>query len=133
MVAAHRALGIAAQLQLAETHVEGVIQQQAADEWLPDAQNQFDRLRRLNQADDAGEYTEYAPLGAARHETWRRRFRVEAAIARTTRYAEHRRLSFEAEDAAVRVRLAEQNAGVVHQVASRKIVGAVDDDVVVAE
>ena len=58
--------------------------------------------------------------------------RIEAAIARAVLGREHRRLSVEAEDAAVHVRLPEQHAGVVHQVARREVVGAVDDDVVVA-
>src|SRR5207247_5344757 len=43
---------------------------------------------------------------------------------------EHRRLAIEAEDAAVDVRLAQQNAGVVDEVARREVIGAVDDNVV---
>ena len=46
---------------------------------------------------------------------------------------EHARLPLEAEDAAVDVRLAEQGARVVDQVAGREVVGAVGDDVVVLE
>ena len=40
---------------------------------------------------------------------------------------------FEAENRAVHIRLAEQHAGIVHQIARREIVRAVDDDVVVLE
>ena len=60
----------------------------------------------------------------------RRRLRIQAAVARTVLRREHRRLSLEAEDAAVDVRLPEQHARVVDEIARREIVGAVDDDVV---
>ena len=55
--------------------------------------------------------------------------RMEAAVAGPARRGEHRRLPFETEDAAPRVRLAVEHARVVHQVARREVVGAVDDDV----
>ena len=46
------------------------------------------------------------------------------------RRKEYRRLPVEAEDRAVDVRLLQQHAGVVGQVARREVVGAVDDDIV---
>ena len=60
----------------------------------------------------------------------RRRLRIQAAVARAVLRREHRRLPFEPEDAAVGVRLAEQHARVVGQIARREVVGAVEDDVV---
>ena len=94
--------------------------------------DQLDRLGRLDHADDARQHAEHAAFGAARHEAGRRRLGIQAAIARAVLRREHRRLSFEPEDAAVRVRLAEQHARVVHEIARREIVGAVEDDVVAA-
>ena len=44
---------------------------------------------------------------------------------------EHGRLPFEAEDRSVGIGLAQKHAGVVHEVASRKVVSAVHDHVVV--
>ena len=55
MVAAHRAFRIAAQLQLAEAHGQRVVQHQAADQRLADAQDQLHGFGGLNQADDAGQ------------------------------------------------------------------------------
>ena len=133
VVAAHRALRIAPQLQLAEAHVPGVVEQQPADQRRAAAEQQLDRFGRLNRADDARQHAEHAAFRAARHQAGRRRLRVEAAIARAVLRGEHRGLPLEPEDAAVGVRLAEEHAGVVDQVAGREVVGAVEDDVVVAE
>ena len=80
-----------------------------------------------------GQHAEHAALGAARHQSRRRRLGVEAAVAGPFLGVEHRRLALEPEDAAVDVRLAQQHAGVVHQVAGREVVGPVDDDVVVPD
>ena len=99
-------------------------------ERLADSEDELERLGRLNRADDSREHAEHAALGAARNESRRRRLAEEAAIARGVLGREHGRLSLEAIDAAVHVRLAEQHARVVHEVARLEIVGAVDDDVV---
>src|SRR5207249_3848078 len=53
MGAAHRAIGILSQLQLAKLHAKGIEDQESADERLTDSQNQLDRLHRLDGADDA--------------------------------------------------------------------------------
>ena len=54
---------------------------------------------------------------------------MQASVTRPARRREHRRLPFEPEDAAPRVRRAVQHARVVHEIARGKIVGAVDDHV----
>ncbi len=77
-----------------------------------------------------GQHAEHAAFRAARDEPGRRRLRVEAPVARAFLRREHRRLALEPEDAAVHVRLAEDDARVVHEIPRRKVVGAVDDDVV---
>ena len=94
---------------------------------------QLDRLECLDAADDPRQHAEHAAFGAARHESRRWRLGVEAAIAGAFLRVEHRRLSLEAEDAAVDIRLAEQHAGVVDEIARGEIVGAVHDDVVLAD
>src|SRR5208283_421975 len=65
--------------------------------------------------------------------TGRRRLRIQAAIARPILVSKHRGLAFEAKNGAIHVRLLQQYAGVVHQVACRKIVSAVDNDVVILQ
>ena len=65
-------------------------------------------------------------------QAWRR-LREDAPIARPVPLPPHRHLTVEAEDRAPDVRLAQQDTGVVDEVARREVVGAVDDDVVVAD
>ena len=128
--AADRAIRILPELQLAEFHAERVIDHEAPDQRLTDAGDELDRLGRLDDADDARQHAQHAAFSAARHQTGWRRLRIEAAIAGAVLGREHRGLTFEAEDRAVGVRLAEQHACVVRQVARRKVVRAVEDDVV---
>ena len=68
MRAAHRAIRIFLQLELAEFHPQRVVNQEPADERLADAHDQLDRFGRLNRADDAGQHAKHAALGAARHQ-----------------------------------------------------------------
>ena len=130
MRAAHRAIRIFLQLELAEFHPERVVNQEPSHERLADAHDELDRFGRLNRADDAGQHAQDPSLGAARHQSGRRRLGIEAAIARAVLGREHRRLPFEPEDAAVRVRLAGEHARIVGEVTGRKIVGAVENHVV---
>src|SRR5207249_1844774 len=65
--------------------------------------------------------------------TWRRRFGIEAAVARAIGHAENRGLSFKTENRAVNIRLAEEDARIVDKIAGREIVGAIYDDVVIFE
>src|SRR4051812_1280254 len=130
MRAADRAVGILPQLQLAESHLQRVVNHEAPDQRFTDADEQLDRLGRLDYTDDARQHAEYTALRATRYESGWRRFRVQAPIARAFFRREHRCLAFEAEDAAVGVGFAKQDARVVHKITGRKIVGAVEDYVV---
>ena len=131
--AADGAVGILAELEVAEVHAQRVDQQEAADERLADAEDELDDLGRLDDADEAGQDAEDAALGAGRDEARRRRFGIEAAVARAFLGGEDAGLALEAEDGAVGVGLAGEDAGVVDEVARLEVVGAVGDDVVVLE
>src|SRR5262249_28415236 len=128
--AAHRTLGISADLELLKAHLQGIVQQQSANQRRALAENQFHRLSRLNTADQAGQNTQDSTLGTARYLAGRRRFRVKATVTRTLRWKKHRCLTVKPKDAAVNIRFPQQDASIVDQVARREIVGAVDDDVV---
>src|SRR5256885_5942025 len=130
MRAAYRAVRILAELELAELHALRIEDQEAPDQWFAGAEDQLHRLGGLDAADDSRQYAKHTALSAAWNEPGRRRLRIQAAVARTLLRREHRRLPFEAEDAAIRIRLSEQHARVVHQIPRREIVRAVDDDVV---
>src|SRR5437879_10664833 len=106
MRSAHRAIWIFAQLEFAELHSESVKQQQAPHEIIPAAENQFDGFHGLDGTDDSGQNAEDAAFRAGRHKARRRRFRIEAAIARAVRHSENSGLSFETENRAVNVWLA---------------------------
>ena len=58
---------------LVEGRVQGVEQEQAARERLAGAEDELQRLARLQRADDAGQHAEHAALGAARRKLGRRR------------------------------------------------------------
>ena len=88
---------------------------------------------RLNHADQSGQNSEHSAFGARRHQSRRWRLGIQAAIARAFFGRENAGLAFEAENRAVNVGLAGEHAGVVHQIAGGKIVGAVGDDVEFAE
>ena len=130
MIAANRALRIPAQLQLAEAHGQGIVEHQPADQCFAHAQNQLHGFGCLHQSDHARQNSQHSAFGAARHQARRWRFRIQASIARSARIREDRRLTFEAEDRSVNVRLLQQHAGVVHQIARREIIRAVDHHVV---
>src|SRR5690242_20604015 len=130
---AHRTLGIFTQFEFTEAHSQRVKQEQASNEIVAAAENQFDGLHGLNGPDDPGQNAKHSAFCARRHKPRRRRFGIEAAVARAIGHAENGGLPFETENRTVDVRLAEQNASVVDQVASREIVRAIHDDVVVLE
>src|SRR4051812_41909205 len=100
MRSAHRAIGILAKLELAELHSKRIEDQEAPDQWFTRAEDQLHRFCRLNAADDSRQYAKHPAFGAARDQPGRRRFGIEAAIARTFLRREHRRLPLEPEDAA---------------------------------
>ena len=127
----HRSLGVGPELQLAETHLEGIKQQQSPTEGGADAGDDLDGLRGLNHADDPGQHAHHAALGAGGHHARRRRLGKQIAVVGACGIqVEHGGLAFEAEDRAVDVGLAQQHTGVVDQVAGRKVVRAVADNVV---
>src|SRR5258706_10272118 len=133
MRSAHRAVGILAQLELAELHPESVKKQQSSHETVPAAEDQLDRFHRLDGADDSRENAEDAAFRAGRHKPRRRRFRIEAPVARTSGYSENGGLPFKPENRAIHVWLSRQYARVVDEITRREIVRAIHDDVEVLE
>src|SRR5271168_3548934 len=101
MGAADGAIGILPQLELAELHAQGIDQQQSANQRIALAENQLDRFRRLNHADESGQNSEHSAFRARWHESGRWRLRIEAAIAGAVFRGEHAGLALEAEDRAV--------------------------------
>src|SRR5579864_6903882 len=133
MSAADRSLGILSQLQLAESHRQRIEQQQPADERIAFTDDKFQDFVLLNRTYNSRQHSENASLGARRNQTWRRRFGIQAAVARTVRISKNAGLPFEAENRTVDVGLAEEHASVVNEIARREVVGAVHHDVVVSE
>ena len=132
MLAADRTRRIPAHLEFAELHLQSVEMNQPPDQRLADADDQLHRFDGLHHADDSRQHAEHAAFGAARHHPGRRRFGIEAAIARPAQARrKNRALAFKPEDRAVDVRLVEEDTNIVGEIAGREIVGAVDDDIVV--
>src|SRR5712692_2082988 len=130
MLAADRALRIAAQTDLAEAALERVVQEVPADERLADPEKQLDRLRCLQRADDARQDAEYSGFGARRRELGRRWLREKAAVARTLEWLEDRDLPLEAEDRSMHDGNAMFHRSVIQEIARGEVVGAVDHHVV---
>src|SRR5882672_5608712 len=73
MLATDRAFRVTPQPDLTEAAFERVVEKVAAHERLADPEEQLDRLRRLNGADNTRKHTEDTCLGARRRELRRRR------------------------------------------------------------
>ena len=74
---ARRALGVAAQLEVAELRIlQRVEGHQATDKRLAEAEQQLDGLHRLQRTDDAGQHAEHAGFGARRRLVGGRRDRA---------------------------------------------------------
>src|SRR5580658_4709813 len=131
MSAAERAIGIFAQLELAEAHGERVEEQQTAHERFTDSDDELQRFCRLNRADDSRQHAEDAALGARGYQAWRRGLGIQAAIAGAIGITEDGYLAFEAKNGAVDIGFAEEHGRVVDEIARGEIVGAVHDDVVI--
>src|SRR5579864_1250475 len=129
MRAAHRAVGVLAKLQFTELHAQGIHQQQAANERFADPKDQFDHFRRLHHANKSGKNSQNSAFGARGNQSRRWRFGIEAAVARSIFGGEDARLPLEAENRTIHIRLAREDASVVHQIPGRKVVSSVGDDV----
>src|SRR3989454_6181238 len=116
---------------LCDGHEDRVIE--ARDQRVAFAEEEFDRLARLNRSHDPREDAEDAALRARGHEPGRRRFRIEAAVARPLRREEDARLTFEPEDRPVDVRFVQEDGRIIHEVPCREVVRPIDDHVVVAQ
>src|SRR5262245_53761526 len=127
------AVRILLELQLPKPYSQSVDQEKPADERIAAAKNQLDRLGGLNDAEKTRKDSQNAPFGARGNETRGRRLGVETAIAGTFCRPEDGRLPFESEDRGIDVGLTREDAGVVDQISRGKVVGAVRDDVEVAE
>src|SRR5215813_4424504 len=103
MVAADRAIRVLAQLQFAEAQAPGVEQKQPIDHDIGRAENDLNRLVRLDRADDARQHSEHSAFGTGRHQSGWRRLRIKAAIARATLGPEDTGLALETKDRAVNV------------------------------
>src|SRR6266545_2182624 len=108
MLAAHRALGIPAQLDFAEAHAERIVGQEPPDEGLADPEQELDGLGRLRHTDHAWEHAQDSGLASGGHEARRRRRGIEAAVAGALVRGEDRRHALELEDRAVDIGLAGQ-------------------------
>ncbi len=131
VVAADRALGIAAQFQLTKFHIQRIEEQKAIHQRRAFAECEFQDFRGLDAADDARQHAKHAAFRAARHHPRRWRFGIQTAIARPAQFRrEHAGLAFETKNGAVHVWLFQKHAGVVGQITRWKIIRAVHHDVV---
>src|ERR1051325_4204450 len=101
----HRTLRILSQFELAKLHRPRIKHQQSIDQEIFRAENNLDRFVRLDRTDDPWQHTEHTALRARGHQTRRRRFRIQTAIARTLLRTEDTCLPFKPEARTVNVSL----------------------------
>ena len=133
MLTADRALRIATQMHLTEALLERVVEEVTTDERLADPEQQLDRFRRLERADDSRQYPENSGLRARWRELGRRGLGKEAPVARTIEGLEDGDLSLEAKDGSMHDRDAVFHGRIVQEIAGGEVVRAVDHDVVVLD
>src|SRR6516164_5218448 len=103
MIAADRAIGITPQFQFAELHSEGVVEDQAPDQRLARAEDQFHGFGGLDQSNGSRQNSEYSAFRAAWYQPGRRRLGIQTSIAGAARIGKDARLSLEPEDGSVDV------------------------------
>src|SRR5438067_1831079 len=133
MTATDRTTGIFFERQLTELHLPTVEEQEPGNEWVAESDDQLDHFQRLQRSDNSRQHTEHAAFRARWNEIGWGRLAVQTPITWTLRGGEHGDLSVEPEHRSVHVGLGEQHARIVDEIARRKIVGAIDDDVEAAE
>ena len=107
MLAANRASGILAQLELAEAHGQRIEQEQAAHQGIAATENQLDRLHRLDRSDDARKHAQNSTFGARGYQSWRGRFGIQAAVTRAAGIPEYGGLPLKSEDRAIHIGFAQ--------------------------
>src|SRR5438046_2383813 len=129
MLAADRAVRVAAKPYLAERSIQCVVEEVPADECVADPEKKLDRFGRLQRPDHAGKHAEHARLRARRRELGRRRLGEQAAIARSFERLEDGALPFEPVDRSVEHRYPVLDRRVVPEIPRREVVGSVDPEV----
>src|SRR5260370_16497502 len=98
MYSANHTVGILAQLQLAKLHAQRVDQQEPANQGIAGAQDQLDGLSCLNDSNQPGQDSQQPAFRARGYKSWRRRFRIQAAVARTVFAGDQPCLAFQTQD-----------------------------------
>src|SRR4030095_5003814 len=128
---AQRAIRIAADTDLAKPHGKRIVHQQTSDQGFSLLHDEFNRLGRLYHSNNPGQNSQDTGLTSRRHHTRRGWGGEQAAVAWANMRLEHTGLPFKLENAAMHYRLAGEESGIVDQIARRKVIAAVDDDVIV--
>src|ERR1039457_1673473 len=131
VITADRTGGFALERHLAKFHPQGAVGQQTVGKKFPLAQQKFDSFGCLDGTDDTGQHTDHTGLGAAGNGVLGGRFRKDAAITGRFVGLDRDGLAVELQDAAMGVRLAGQDTGVVDQEFCGKVVGAVDNEIII--
>src|SRR5262249_13563210 len=116
-----------------ERHRQSVVNEETSNEGFPDLEQQLYGLSCLNQSNYAGQNAENTRFVAARGQLRRRRFRIQAAEARSFIRPKCGHLTIKPENASVKHRLFQHYGGVVDKVCRGKVVRAADDHVIVFE
>src|SRR5262249_6475928 len=128
---AQRAVRVTPDADFAEPHGERVVHQQASDQGLPLADDEFNRFGRLDHTNNPGQNSQDTGFTSRRHHTRRGWCEEQAAVARAGMWREDTRLTFKLKNTAVHHRLVSEESSIVYQVARGEVVAAIHDNVIV--
>ena len=121
-------------IDFSEFHVERIVDQQFIGDRLSDAEDFFDRFRRLENSHRAGQDAKHTGFLTIRDQPGRRRFGIETAIARIALMRLDRgQLTLKPKHAGGDQCFLGKETGVVHQKPRREVVGSVQHDIVLRD
>src|SRR6476660_3996485 len=126
ILAANRTLRVAPQIKLPKLDLERVEVDEASYQGLSDADDELDRLNRLEAPNNSGQHAHHARLRAVRTRVRWRRLPKKAAVAwPAQRRRERGGLSFETKYRAVHIWLLIENTNVIGEITRGKIIRSV--------
>src|ERR1700730_7280637 len=132
VLATDRAIRILAHLEFTKPHFQSIETDQPPDERLTNPKDQLRCLDRLHHTDHSGQYPKHPALGTTgNHSRWRRLWKHTPITGTAEVWGKNGALTIKPENRSVDVRLLRQNTNVVGKVPGRKIIGTIDNKVII--
>lgn len=131
ILTAEGAVDIASGFDFSKGHIQSIIHKQSALESPSFAENDLESFDCLDGPDGSGDTAEHPSLLAVGNRSRRRWLAENAAVAGSFSWDDGSHLAVKAEDGPMNQRFSRHNTGVVYQKACGKVVGTVNDDIII--